>query len=80
MTIVKGKTMEKWISEFPDLGPVINYTPFYWSNPYVKDNKTAFQGQPLQLKDIQDAEERLKRFAPFIVKAYPETEKNKRNY
>ncbi|WP_445667717.1 D-serine ammonia-lyase [Oceanobacillus sp. FSL W8-0428] len=77
MTIVKGKTMEKWISEFPDLGPVINYTPFYWSNPYVKDNKTAFQGQPLQLKDIQDAEERLKRFAPFIVKAYPETEKTR---
>nr|WP_227995017.1 D-serine ammonia-lyase [Oceanobacillus sp. CFH 90083] len=66
--------MEEWIREFPDLGPVLNYTPFYWSNPYVEDNKTAFENQPLHLEDIQEAEERLKRFAPFISKAYPETE------
>ncbi|MFD1388599.1 D-serine ammonia-lyase [Oceanobacillus oncorhynchi subsp. oncorhynchi] len=76
MTIVKGKPMEQWIREFPDLGPILNYTPFYWSNPNVKDNKEALQDQPLQLEDMKDAEERLKRFAPFIAKAYPETEKD----
>lgn len=75
MTTVKGKPIKEWVSTFPDLGPVLNYTPFYWSNPYVKDSVTALQEQPFQLKDIQDAEERLKRFAPFIIKAYRETEK-----
>lgn len=68
MTIVKGKPMEQWIREFPDLGPILNYTPFYWSNPNVKDNKEALQDQPLQLEDMKDAEERLKRFAPFIAR------------
>ncbi|WP_040984738.1 D-serine ammonia-lyase [Oceanobacillus jeddahense] len=73
MTTVKGRPIEEWISEFPDLGPIIHCAPFYWSNPYAVESKKALQGQPLQLEDIQDAEARLKRFAPFISKAYPET-------
>ncbi|MFD1065436.1 D-serine ammonia-lyase [Oceanobacillus locisalsi] len=74
MTTIKGKSIEEWMKKFPDLYPILNYIPFYWNNPYAKNDKEAFQHQPLQLKDIQDAEERLERFAPFIAKAYPETE------
>lgn len=74
MTIVKGRTMEEWICKFPNLDPILNYTPLYWSNPHVKADKTELQGQPLHLEDILDAEERLKRFAPFIAKVFPETE------
>ncbi|GIO22887.1 D-serine ammonia-lyase [Oceanobacillus sp. J11TS1] len=76
MTIVKGKSINEWISAFPDFGPILNYTPFYWGNPYAGEKGTASQEQPLQLEDIQDAEERLKRFAPFIAAAYKETEKS----
>ncbi|WP_080873720.1 D-serine ammonia-lyase [Oceanobacillus timonensis] len=74
MATIKGKPIEEWIRAYPDLGPVLNYTPFFWSNPYVQNQQEGLQNQPLQLADIQNAEERLTRFAPFIATVYPETE------
>ena len=44
-----------------------------WINPDKTDFQTAMVGSELTMKDIEDAEARLLRFAPFIMKCFPET-------
>lgn len=44
-----------------------------WINPDKTDFKTACVGEELSMKDVEDAEARLLRFAPFIMKCFPET-------
>lgn len=44
-----------------------------WINPDKTDFISACEDTELTMKDIDDAEERLKRFAPFIMKCFPET-------
>ena len=44
-----------------------------WINPGKTDFISACEGSELTMKDVDDAEERLKRFAPFIMKCFPET-------
>ena len=45
-----------------------------WMNPGLSDLKTAMEGVSLSMDDIDDAENRWARFAPFIRKMFPETE------
>ena len=42
-----------------------------WMNP--KYNQNMAEGHGLTMADVEDAEKRLKRFAPFIKKCFPET-------
>lgn len=44
-----------------------------WMNPNVGSAETALAALPLTRTDVDDAEARLERFAPFIKKAFPET-------
>ena len=44
-----------------------------WINPDRAPAAEEADGTELSLKDIADAEERLKRFAPFIMRCFPET-------
>ena len=44
-----------------------------WFNPNIKKGAAAFEGITLTLEDIEDAERRLERFAPFIMRCFPET-------
>ncbi|MTT31176.1 D-serine ammonia-lyase [Terrilactibacillus sp. BCM23-1] len=44
-----------------------------WTNPnYFKKNQTTKKSS-ITIEDIQEAEERLQRFAPYIAKVFPET-------
>lgn len=45
----------------------------FWVNPNKEDFETGIKKAPLTEDDVKDAEERLKRFAPYIAKAFPET-------
>lgn len=45
-----------------------------WMNEDLMDTKSAMKGLDLSMDDIDDAERRWARFAPFIKKAFPETE------
>jgi D-serine dehydratase len=50
---------------------VINLEEVFWENPdYMNFMDVKL---PLSIKDIDDASCRLKRFAPYIAKAFPET-------
>lgn len=47
-----------------------------WINPLLETTREAMEKIDLTVKDVQDAQERLERFAPFIRRAFPETEKD----
>ena len=44
-----------------------------WINPDLTEFATAKPELELTMDDIEDAERRLERFAPFIMKCFPET-------
>ncbi len=48
----------------------------FWLNENLENAKTALSKLNLFMSDIEDAEKRLARFAPFIKKCFPETEVN----
>lgn len=48
-----------------------------WVNENLETAQSALSKIDISLKDIDDAEARLARFAPFILKAFPETEREK---
>ena len=47
-----------------------------WFNPGLRCRDAAFEGISLTMADIDDAEARLRRFAPFIMLCFPETAGN----
>ncbi|WP_283153369.1 D-serine ammonia-lyase [Guptibacillus hwajinpoensis] len=69
MTIA-GKTLKQWKSDHPLLNDLLQLKEVYWRNP--QKGKMA-QTTELSMTDIQDAEARMKRFAPYFRKVFPET-------
>ncbi len=62
---------DKIMTDYPQLEQVINLTPTLWLNPNYREQRT--NKSTIDFNDILDAEKRLKRFAPFIMEAFPET-------
>ena len=56
---------------YPQLEAMARAEEIYWTNPDCGCEREL----PFGMKDIDDAEARLARFAPYIKKAFPETEK-----
>ncbi|HML36797.1 MAG TPA: D-serine ammonia-lyase [Bacillota bacterium] len=57
------------IRKYPIIQEMIHYEEVFWLNPSDKAGK----GLPFGMADIDDARDRLRRFAPYIMKAFPET-------
>ena len=53
-----------------------NLKEIFWINPNLKTYETAKAYIDLNIEAIDDAENRLKKFAPLIEKIFPETEKS----
>jgi len=51
-----------------------NHEEFLWENPHLTPWSQADFGHPLSMSQIEDAENRLKRFAPLLKKLFPETD------
>jgi len=64
---------EALFCRFPILESIRNEEEIIWINPDKTDFSTAIHGSELTMADIEDAEARLQRFAPFIMKCFPET-------
>lgn len=47
----------------------------FWSNPKYEPFQNGVKKPSLNEKDVKDTEERLKHFAPYIAKVFPETRK-----
>lgn len=46
----------------------------FWTNPHLTNADEAHNKAPYSFTDIQDVEDRFRRFAPFIQLMYPETQ------
>ena len=59
--------------DFPLVKQLIELEEVAWFNPNVTSLEQGLPYVGLNAKDIQDASDRLSRFAPYLVKAFPET-------
>lgn len=59
---------------FPLIDKLISTEEVLWINPKYEKYEAAIQKISLTGADARDAEDRLKRFAPFLAKAFPETQ------
>src|SRR5690554_5471829 len=68
---LKGK-IEKLIQEVPVLKDIMDLKPVVWLNPNKK-TVAEMPSFPIKGEEIFEAEKLWDRFAPFFVKAFPET-------
>lgn len=67
------KGIEKLKGQYPLLNNLIATEEVFWMNPNTQKYEVAIKDSPLNEENVKDAEERLKRFAPYIAKVFPET-------
>lgn len=65
--------LERLLKRHPRLKDLRSYTSLFWPNPAYRPGAHA-EGQGLTEADIQEAVDRLTRFAPLIKELFPETE------
>lgn len=73
--IVAGKAISKWMKEYPLFKDIIETKEIFWVNPKETSFDKAIKSIAIGEREVEDAQKRLLRFAPFIMKHFPETEK-----
>ena len=67
-------TKEQLLEQYPILQEISAEKEIVWINPDHTTFAKGMEQMELTMADVEDAERRLERFAPFIVKCFPETE------
>lgn len=67
------QNIEKLMEQEPVLRKVSKGEEVLWLNPGKKEFARAAEEMELTVQDIEDARQRLERFAPFIMSCFPET-------
>jgi len=75
--IIQGKTIKEWKEQYPLMDKIISTEEVFWANPKCGRFEDAIKKISLSEENVKDAEERLKRFAPYIAKVFLETQKTK---
>lgn len=75
--IIDGNTIKELKKRHPLLGKIIATEEVFWTNPKYEGFKDSIERISLSERDVIDAEGRLKRFAPYITKVFPETQETK---
>lgn len=65
--------IQSYIEKYPILKKLMNLEEYLWLNPNFETFQKAMKMSPLTQDDVNDADDRLKRFAPYISKVFPET-------
>ena len=60
-------------AKFPKVSELIELKESSWFNPEITTFDEAVKDVGLDAANIKDASDRLKRFAPYLCKAFPET-------
>lgn len=63
----------KWVEKLPLLQKLIEKQEVLWQNPLNGDSAAGIAQTGITEADVKDASDRLKRFAPYIAKVFPET-------
>lgn len=74
---MEKKNYDDLIKKSPLLQKMQRGEEVVWINPDLCPFETAEKNTELTMADIEDAEKRLERFAPFIMKCFPETKDRK---
>lgn len=69
----ENKKLAQMLAGEPALQAAVSGEEVLWLNPKKKPFVEGCMGQELTMADIEDAEQRLQRFAPLIMKCFPET-------
>lgn len=72
MAEVLGKEIPDWVKEFPKLEILMENEVTDWFNPNVKNTAEGLKEVGLTSEDIEDARDRLKRWAPYLAQVFPE--------
>ena len=66
-------TKQALLNQFPILQTMAKGEEIVWLNPDLTSFATIADTLPFKATDMDDTEARFKRFAPFLVKVFPET-------
>ena len=69
--------IEDLVEKIPVLEDIIALKPTVWINPKKKLDKEAWSDIDFTEKDIYEADERLKRFAPLLMEYFEDTREMK---
>ena len=64
---------ERWVKEHPLIQNLVALRETAWFNPAVAPAAEALQDVGLNEADVQEASDRLTRFAPYIARVFPQT-------
>ena len=67
-----AETLRNLVETVPQLKALEEERELFWRNPLLKPAAQGHSLVPLTMADIDDAEARLARFAPFLVDRFPE--------
>lgn len=70
---MQRKDYDDLLKKYPMLESIRKGQEIVWLNPDKTIHKKSMEDSELTIADIDDAAERLERFAPFIAKCFPET-------
>lgn len=65
--------VNNWIECLPLIEQMMERKEVLWLNPLVESAATGIPKTGITMADVQDASARLKRFAPYIERVFPET-------
>lgn len=71
--LICGKTLAQWITEYPIMQEICTLQETTWINPAKQPAAKALLACPLTTVDVQDASDRLDRFANYFQAVFPET-------
>lgn len=71
--MIHGKTIEAWCASHPLIRDLVALKETSWFNPAIAPTVTALADVGLGADDVAQASARLRRFAPYIAKVFPET-------
>ncbi len=70
---IAGKKLEQWLQAKPLLRQLMHKEEVFWCNPSLDSIDRILPNLDINVKDVEEANDRLKRFAPYISMAFPET-------
>lgn len=73
MKEMTSEDIQIWKDQYPLLEKLIAMDEVLWLNPHIEEFQVGIHKALLTYEDVRDAEQRLKRFAPYIAKVFPET-------
>ncbi|NBF06252.1 D-serine ammonia-lyase [Pseudomonas sp. Fl5BN2] len=71
--MIQGKTLDAWYASHPLIKELVSLQEVSWFNPAIAPTAIALSDVGLNADDVKAASERLRRFAPYIAKVFPQT-------